>query len=196
MFKYIIPIILVVISVLVFVFFTNPLYGDVKVLRERSSSYESALGNAKNLQAVRDDLLTKYNGFSQENISRLQKLIPDNVDNIRLILEIQGIASNYGMQIKNVKYDAKAAAGVTSNVPQNAAASREQSVGYGTFDMEFSTEGSYTNFVNFVRDIEQSLRIVDITSVTFSSIDGINPQNIANNVYKYDFKIKTYWLKK
>lgn len=196
MFQFIVPTILVAASVLVFVFFTNPTYKDVSAFREQAASYEEALGNAKNLQAVRDQLLAKYNSFTPEDVSRLRKLLPDNVDNIRLILEIQGIASNYGMQIKNVKYDAKKAAGVSSDTPQNTAQAREQVMPYGVFDMEFSTEGSYTNFVKFVQDMEQSLRIVDITSVTFSSVDGATPQNISSNIYKYDFKIKTYWLKK
>lgn len=196
MFKFIVPITLIIISVLVFVLFTNPLYKDASVFRERASSYDSALTNAKNLQAVRDQLLTKYNGFPQEDILKLQKLVPDNVDNIRLILEIQGIASNYNMQITNVKYDANKAAGITSNVPQNVADSREQSLGYGIFEMEFSTEGTYDNFIKFIEDVEQSLRIVDITSVTFSSVGGVSAQNSATSTYKYDFKIKTYWLKK
>lgn len=196
MFKFIIPTILIGISVLLFALFTNPIYGDVTGLRATSASYEEALANAKNLQSVRESLLSKYNGFSTEDVARLKKLLPDNVDNIRLILEIQGIASNYGMQIKNVKYDAKKAAGVETETPQNAAAAREQVRDYGVFDMEFSTEGSYDNFVKFVRDMERSLRIVDVTSVAFSSVDGASAQSLANNIYKYDFKIKTYWLKK
>lgn len=196
MFKFIIPTILIVVSVILFVVFTNPIYGEVTEMRATSASYEEALSNAKNLQSVRESLLSKYNGFSAEDITRLKKLLPDNVDNIRLILEIQGIASTYGMQIKNVKYDAKKASGVEPETPQNSATAREQVRDYGIFDMEFSTEGSYDNFVKFVRDMERSLRIVDITSVTFSSVDGASTQNIANSVYKYDFKIKTYWLKK
>jgi len=149
MFKFFIPTVLIAISIALFVFFTNPLYKEISVLRAKSASYEQALTNAKELQTFRDELLNKYNGFSREDVTRLKKLVPDNVDNIRLILEIQGIASNYGMQIKNVKYDAKKAAGLESTVPQNANASREQVKDYGTFDMEFSTEGSYNNFVKF-----------------------------------------------
>src|SRR3990167_11138755 len=118
MFKFIIPTILIFISVGLFMLFTNPIYTETSVLSTQASSYEEALANAKQLQSVREDLLTKYNGFPQEDILKLKKLLPDNVDNIRLILEIQGIASNYGMQIKNVKYDAKKAAGIEPDLPQ------------------------------------------------------------------------------
>lgn len=70
------------------------------------ASYNEALNNSKALEAERDKLTQKYNSFDPENLSKLQKLLPDNVDNIRLILEIEKIASPYGMVLKNVKYDA------------------------------------------------------------------------------------------
>jgi Tfp pilus assembly protein PilO len=194
MFKYIIPTTLTAIAIGLFVIFTNPIYKDVQGLRAQVASYDQALTNAEQLRAVREQLLLKYNGFSKENIAKVQKMIPDNVDNIRLILEIQGMASAYGMQIKNVKYDAKVAAGVDI-VPQNAAASADQNKIYGIFDMEFSTEGTYDNFIKFVGDMEHSLRIVDINSVTFSSSDSMATTPL-NTVYKYDLKFKTYWLKK
>ena len=196
MFKYIIPTTLTAIAIGLFVVFTNPIYQDVQGLRTQVASYDQALTNAEQLRAVREQLLQKYNGFSKDNIAKVSKMVPDNVDNIRLILEIQGIASAYGMQIKNVKYDAKAAAGVETVVPQNATASADQNKIYGIFDMEFSTEGTYDNFVKFVSDMERSLRIVDINSVTFSSSDSTIVTSPANTVYKYDLKFKTYWLKK
>ena len=195
MFKYIIPTTLTAIAIGLFVLFTNPIYKDVQGLRAQVASYDQALTNAEQLRAVREQLLLKYNGFSKDNVTKVQKMIPDNVDNIRLILEIQGMASAYGMQIKNVKYDAKVASGVDV-VPQNAAASADQNKIYGIFDMEFSTEGTYDNFVKFVSDMERSLRIVDINSVTFSSSDSTIVTSPANTVYKYDLKFKTYWLKK
>jgi hypothetical protein len=68
---------------------------------------------------------------------------------------------------------------------------------YGVWNLEFSTEGSYNNFIKFTKDMEKNLRLVDIASVTFSAADGAgsSKSSIANDVYKYSFKIKTYWLK-
>ena len=70
---------------------------------------------------------------------------------------------------------------------------------YGVWNLEFSTMGTYNNFLNFSRDLQSNLRIVDIAAVQFSSTDTrVAPlvgKLSSDEVYKYSFKIKTYWLK-
>lgn len=198
MIRFIVPIILLGIAVSGFFVFTNPMYVEVGELRAKLASYNEALGNSKALENERDKLTGKYNAISKDDLDKLEKLLPENIDNIRLILEIEKIASPYGMVLKDVKYDTSAkeekadkllptvsvGAGLSS-VPEN----------YGVWNLAFSTSGSYNNFLNFTRDLENNLRVVDIESVEFSSDTA--PRLLANlpETYKYDFKIKTYWLK-
>src|SRR3989338_2128197 len=180
--------------------FSNLLLDDKgNVLFDLEFSVDPTFDNSKALEAERDKLTQKYNSFDPENLSRLQKLLPDSVDNIRLILEIEKIASPYGMVLKDVKYDATNKDNVIS---QTAGAGRAIQIGedfsrkdYGIWDLEFSTQGTYNNFINFVKDLENNLRVVDMSSIQFSSNAniGLNPQ--LPEPYKYNFKIRTYWLK-
>ena len=94
--------ILIVLAVVVFFSFVNPTYEEVRALSEESAQFDNALNRSKELQSVRDELLSRYNTFSNENLDRIEKLLPDNLDNVRLILDLDGIASKYGMLIKNV----------------------------------------------------------------------------------------------
>jgi hypothetical protein len=196
MFKYILPIILVGVTVAGFFTLTSPYYEDALLKKEQVASYNEALSNSKALESERDKLTLKYNSFDTEDLSKLHKLLPDNVDNIRLILEIEKIASPYGMILKDVKYDAVnkednavAAEGTVKNT--KVASSKD----YGVWNLEFSTQGTYNNFVNLVKNLENNLRVVDISSIQFSSNadSGLSPS--LSEVYKYSFKIKTYWLK-
>ncbi len=189
--RFIFPIILIVASIASFVLFTNPTYSEIKKLNVDAASYSSALDNSLKLQKVRDALSSKFHAFPQDSLDRLSKLLPDSVNNITLIIDIQRIAQGYGMTINNVKFDAPTAA---TSADQFAGATpgaiAEAAKEYGTFNLEFSTEASYGNFLKFIGDLEKSLRVVDISSVTFSSSDT----NVLNS-YKYNIKIKTYWLK-
>lgn len=192
MLRIIIPVILISLSIALFFTFTNPLYNDVKALRQEVGSYNEALNNSKALENERDKLTQKYNSIGGENLDRLEKLLPESIDNIRLILEIEKLAQPYGMALKNVKYDTTqkvttpALPGAIQGV-LGAAAKKD----YRVWNLEFSTEGSYDNFINFAKDIENNLRIVDIASISFSSSGGI----LRSDLYEYNFKIKTYWLK-
>jgi len=197
MFRFIIPIIIIGIAVTGFMMFTTPLYQEVSSLKGEVASYNDALNNSKALENARDKLTAEYNAISLEDLDRLKKLLPDNIDNIRLILEIEKIASPYGMVLKDVQYSSdeqKSPTGIQSgDVVQGGALIQESQKPYGTWNLQFSVSGTYSDFMNFTRDLETNLRIVDISSVTFSS--DVDAKSNPRGIYTYTFNIKTYWLR-
>jgi len=198
MFRFITPIILIGVAVVGFLTFTNPIYKNISVLKAESASYNEALDNAKALENERDKLTNKFNSINPDNLAKLQKLLPESVDNIRLILEIEKIAAPFGMVLRDVKYDTlKKETGSAPVAIQNNEIDPMAGKDFGTWSLEFSTSSSYSNFINFLKALEKNLRIVDVSSISFSSnvSPGINPALFSSEVYKYDFKINTYWLK-
>ncbi len=194
--KFVMPAILIAIAVALFFIFTSPLYNGLSDLRAEVASYNEALGNSKALEDARDQLTAKYNSFSKEDLARLQKLLPESVDNIRLILEIEQLAAPYGMALKNVQYsteDAGVAPAGGAGAPAKAVQSRK---GYGVLDLEFTVSGSYDDFIKFLRDLENNLRLVDVSFLEFSSSTGRAVSKTSDpEIYDYNLKIKTYWLK-
>ena len=200
------PIIFIGISITVFFVFSDPLYKSISELRAQVASYDQALDNSKSLENERDKLTVKKNSIDPTNLAKLQKLLPENIDNIRLILEIEQIAAPYGMVLKDIKYSPSQTSGTAAPVPATGTiqgggvTAKVENKDYGIWDLEFSTTGTYNNFLNFTKDIESNLRIVDISSVQFSSpttttTTGVGAGSVSSELYKYSFKIKTYWLK-
>ena len=190
-----VPLILIAIALAVLFIFVTPLYDEFSALREEVAAYDQALGNSKALEDARDKLTAQYSSFRREDLVRLEKLLPGNVDNIRLILEIEQLASPYGMLLRNVQYNAEAGLPATGVVAP-AGARREARKDYGVLELEFTTSGSYSDFLNFIRDLENNLRIVDISAVDFSSEVGTSiNKTIASEIYDYNLKVKTYWLR-
>ena len=190
MFKFIIPSILIGVSVAGFFIFIDPMYKGVDVLKQEMTSYDEALNNSKVLEQEKEVLTQKYNLIGAENLDKLQKLLPSSVDNIRLVLEIEKIALAYGMSLKDVRYDAIQSAPSTA-VGGLGRSTRKHHRDYETLNEEFATEGTYSNFLSFIKSLEKNLRIIDISSIAFASSSGSSLQD----VYKYTFKIKTYWLR-
>ena len=206
--RFVMPIILIVLAVSVFVVFTDPFYNDINSLKTTIATYNSALDNSKALGDERDTLTAKEGKMNENDLAGLDKFLPDSVDNIRLILEIGQIAAPYGMVLKDVKYDATTdtstgtTTATTGTVVQGGGVVQSTPKDYGTFNLEFSTSGSYSNFINFTKNLESNLRIVDISSISFSSdstttttVVGTGAKAASPDIYTYDFKIKTYWLK-
>ncbi len=209
MMRFITPIILIAIAITTFFVFTNPTYNTISALRAQAASYNEALNNSKALENQRDILTAKYNAIDPGDLIKLQKLLPSNIDNIRLILEIEQIASPYNMVLKDIKYNPTATAQTSSAtttpggqapVAVNAApvpATVNPSAGhnYGAWDLEFSTNSTYNNFINFTKALESNLRIVDISSVDISPDSTPSGALSSTETYTYNFKITTYWLK-
>lgn len=192
--RFIVPIILVIISIASFVMFTNPAYKEIKTLKAQAAQFDTALSNSKKLQEQRDALGTKYRNISPESLARLSKMLPDNADNIRYIIDVQQMAQNYGMSLDSIKFDAKQTAPATSTIsPLSAATPGSVAIatqGYGTFNIEFTTTSTYENFLSFLKDVESNLRLTDVQSVDFDT--GSDPNKITN---LFTVKLSTYWLK-
>ncbi len=199
MMRFITPIILLGLAIALFFIFTNPIYNDISKLKAEVASYNEALDNSKALENERDKLTAKYNAIDKDDLMKLEKLLPENVDNIRLILEIEQLALPYGMVLKDVKYNAGDKVDANAEgVVQGGNIAKDTPKDYGIFDLEFSTMGTYDNFISFTKDLESNLRIVDMSSISFLSTPAVAPAGskvISSEVYTYNFKIKTYWLK-
>lgn len=180
--RFIIPSALIIISIGLLFFFVNPAYSRIDVVRQSSSAYSSALSKSRELQELRDSLLAEYNTFSASNIERLKKMLPDHVDNVRLIIEIDGIASQYGMTIRDVALASEA----DSKDKDDRSIFEAISSNRKEMSLGFTVVAPYESFLKFLRDVEKNLRIVDIESVKFSSSDA--------DLYEYTIILKTYWL--
>ena len=191
--RYIVPIILFLLAVASFVMYTNPAYQEVKTLRTTSTQYDTALTNSRKLQEERDALGTKYRSISPDDLARLSKLLPDNADNIRLVIDIQNMAQSYGMSLAAIKFDSAQTTKAPTTGNQLAAGTPSDvsltSKDYGVFSITFSTTATYENFLKFLKDVESSLRLTDVQSIDFSSSD------VSKSTYVYTVKLNTYWLK-
>ena len=75
----------VILSGLTFFFYTKPTYEAVQNTSAQVDQYNAALDKAAELQQLKQSLLSRYNAFSSNDLDRLQKFLPDHVDNVRLI---------------------------------------------------------------------------------------------------------------
>lgn len=174
------PVLFVVIAGGIFFGFIDPAYNRIQELRGEEAQFDQALTRSKELQSVRDQLLSRYNTFSQSDLERLEKLLPDNVDNVRLILDVDTLSAAYGMRLRNVALESNESRSARGQV--GSGESRHDSL-----ILSFSVTGSYDTFRSFLEDLERSLRLVDVGTVSFSGA--------ASGIYDYSVALKTYWLK-
>src|SRR3989344_8662784 len=114
-------IILIVLAIGIYFTFTSGKIDELKAIALVNSEYEQAIDNAGRLIKVRDDVLKAYNEISDINKDRLNKIVPDNVDNVRLIIDVKDdIAARHGLFLKNIKTTSPNLQQQTGTVPSSA----------------------------------------------------------------------------
>lgn len=170
---------------------TYPAYvdeaGGVKSLQAKYAENQQTLELAAELAEKRDDLRKRYSKVKDEERALLAKLLPSTVDNVRLVNEIYAMAKKHRINIGNVAVGEEASS--DSERGNRAAASDIASRGrnYGVLPVSFGAKASYGDFQAFLRDLELSLRLVDVRSVSLKSS--------ATGEYDWTVKLDTYWLR-
>jgi Tfp pilus assembly protein PilO len=182
--RLLIPIVLVGAAIGLFVLYTNPRYQATKVIAAEVTAYDDALTKSQELKAIRDKLLSKRNTFSADDVTKLTRILPDNVDNIRLIIDINNIAARRKLTLKDVQLGTVS----DSRTARNSLASGASGDSVGSVTVGFSVSASYDEMLAFLGDLEHSLRIIDIQTLDFSAPPS------ANDPIDFGLTIRTYWL--
>lgn len=167
-----IAIILLIAALAIFIFWIQPLWKEVGVLKLERVAFEETLKRFSELREARDDLLSKYNSVSQDDMVRLRRMLPTTPDGGGIIVELEALGRKHGLLLKQVGIaQVGKAIGTTITTKKK---------GHEIVQVNFSLSGSYGSFRTFLKDIERSLRIIDITSISF----------VAGSVDSYEFLIQ------
>jgi len=179
--KFLIPIALIIAAIALFFALTQP---AMMTLSERQSVLTAAIEARDTAELVKDvqkELSEVRGRLDQNKLKDLSKLLPDGIDNVQLIIDINKMAIGHGagMVLRNIKVgtdDGMTGGKVGPNTKK-----------YGTVTLSFSATGSYDALKGFVNDLETSLRLIDISALSFTAGE--------QDSYEYNFEVKTYWLK-
>jgi Tfp pilus assembly protein PilO len=185
----VVPVLLVILAIALFAAVTYPAYSDeregVKALQAKHAENAQTLELAAELTEKREDLRKRYSKIKDEERALLAKLLPSTVDNVRLVNEVYAMARRHGVVIANVAVGQEASDGEKQSRTAAAdVASRART--YGVLPVSFGARASYGDFEAFLRELELSLRLVDVRSVALRS----GPAS-----YDWTVKLDTYWLR-
>lgn len=202
--KSIISIILIAASIAFFIFFTKPKWEKLTANRTEVEKLNVAQGNAKKLKTRIKSLLDVKNAITQTDLEKIKKMIPNNVENVKLIIDFDNMLQSLITEKGTANlYKSTNAAGSGKISIDNPKITQSTAIVDGSFDVlqlgvadfSFTVSLTYDDFIDFLKRIETSTRIFDVESITFSTpstVVGTNPNEI---VYTFNVGLKTYWLK-
>ena len=136
---------------------------EVKALTVKKEQLTNVLNSAQELSAKRDEILAKYNAIPQEDIDRLNKIIPATFESEVFVNDLNNLAVKNGLKMKSIKDE------TVKPDDRSAILDTTTTETYKTNSVSVTISGGYNQFLSFLSDIESNLHLIDIKSVSLKS---------------------------
>jgi len=180
----ILPFFILIAAVGLFFGYVQPTYKEeIAAQRAKIRSYDSALAAAATFREKREALIEQQNAIPQSDRTRIEGFLPDGVDNVQLIVDLNALASRSGMRLSDFNIaEAEESQGVE---PGRIALDAVQAV--DSLEISVTAVGTYGSFRTFLAGVEHSLRPMDLVDLQISDSE--------TGVYNYAMTFRIYWLR-
>lgn len=183
-----IPVILIGISIGAFFTFIDPEYKKVQVLNASKQEFVEQEQQSEKIQKKKAVLTKEFSeNIASEDIARLEKLLPNHMDNVELIVDIDRIAKEEAIRIGDISLVKN---GDSRKKEKSTSIDIVENKEYESVNLSFSFVTKYDNFKRFIENLRKSLRLLDIVSVNFSR-QGDREGKVVDN-FTFDIVVRTY----
>lgn len=155
--------------------------GELSTLLGKKEGYIQSLEMVNNIESKKNELLTKFNNIPAADKKDIGTILPDSLNFVELVSQIDAVAAKHGISIKSVtskEVNPMAGDSIEEAKPQKP---------YASAIVGFAFDSSYDRFNAFMDELEKSQRILDIKSIKLIAKD--------DGIYSYNVEFETYWLK-
>ncbi len=159
-------------------FYVKPQYAKIQAHKTEGAEYDALIAQAQELKDLRLQLEAKQNSFTEDDLARLSKLVPEKVDTARLILDVSGVAAKYAITLNDLNTKEVSSKSVSADAKKT----------YKSTSLSFNFQTSYEAMLAFAKDLEKSLRMVDVVDISVTTDKTISP------FLNYQITLQAYWL--
>lgn len=181
-----IQIVLIIISLVIIFTYIRPTFTEMKETQIETEEYKVALRSAEAFKQELASLLSEVDRFSTSELRLLERYIPDEIDTIATMRDIETILNNNNMGLNSLTSESTEE---QDPVMMNPAQGQEFSNGNKSFELyvqtfELSASGTYEQFKMLLQDFEKNAYPLEISSIDFEPGEG--------TLYTFDITLETY----
>lgn len=144
--------------------------GDsIQALIKKEADYDATIQTAKDTVTLSKKIKKEYAVFDDATKEKMSIMVPDTINEVKLLNEITKMAILLGLPIDNL--------GV-------------KDTNGGEYNVYFTVETTYVEFKNFMSKFEKSARLYTLQSVSFP------PGKRDEDIIKFTVALSTYYMNK
>lgn len=181
----ILPVLAFFVAIGIFFAYITPTWsGAIATTKAAIALNDHALSAAEEYTKQQNALISARSAIDPSNLARLSTFLPDSVDNVGLILDLNALAARSGLSLSGIDVVADEANGARNNT-QGALPVAVNPV--GSVNLSLSATGPYTALHSFLSGVEKSARLLDVQDIVVKGSD--------TGVYTYQMTMRLYWLR-
>lgn len=180
----ILPTLALLIAIAIFFVYVRPTWdGPIASAKAAIDLNNQALEAAREYASEQSSLTSARSAIDPANLERLETFLPDSVDNVGLVLDLNALAARSGLSLANIDV-------ITEDKPKGDAqgalpAEKEHPV--GSISLTLSALGAFSALQTFLAGVERSARLLDVQDLVVKGSD--------TGVYNYQMVVNLYWLR-
>lgn len=164
-----------------------PKFQDILSLRKEIKEQKEKFSGQQNIFAKVEKLTQSYEK-NKENLEKISYILPSGKDTPDLIVQLEALSLEGGLVLEGMGFSAPGEEGMLSKAEEARGEEGGAVKNYKTLVINLNLIGSYFAFKNFLKAVEDNIRLMDISSINFSpELRG------ESQLLKFNLSIKTYY---
>ncbi len=154
---------------------------------------EGRLRDLQDLIAKTEELTQEYQIMSSE-INKFFLALPDEKEIPYLLVQFEDLAIRSGLLFESVDFgqqEGKRKIAVGLAKEQNEVQSSLQAQSFNSIPVSISVSGSYQAFKDYLKGLEKSARMMNVSSINFAQSDA--GSGLASEMFRYNLLVNVYY---
>jgi hypothetical protein len=167
-FRLIVQVALIAASLVIFFTFVQPTLIKIKGVQDDIFQYKDAIDKASQFNARLRELVTIRDSFSQDDMRRLERFIPTNIDTLATMKDIEGIFTRTGANVISLSAkDLVAPSANRSFDDGNLGAVTDGALDLPYQDFIVSFQGDYWKLRDILAALEANDQLLEVVNLSF-----------------------------
>ncbi|MEX1026809.1 MAG: hypothetical protein WD049_02205 [Candidatus Paceibacterota bacterium] len=158
-----------------------PAYGQMEVVAEELAEYDRALEKIEEFKSLRDTYVSEYNSLPDEQVRRMETLLPNETNELQLLMNIDVFAGEFGIDVTEIEI---------AEPPRNSAAAEQNDRTVKPTRVVVRFEDDYETLAAFLEGLESRLRLLDVVAIDIDTTRSFR----GGDGYSYTLTLLTYAL--
>lgn len=170
--KFVIIVVLLITATFIFLGFVYPKFTEIQSIKDDIDVENSARDDAENKAKILRDEIDQYANLKDSDLDLLDRVLPKTADLPNLYVHVNSLVLSSGLITRDIVIEGEG--GVESAASNNTGEGSgfDSASSFRKIPLTVLAEGSYDSLKEFLKRLEESLRVIDVQSIEISPQSG------------------------